>query len=52
MMNFQTIITAIIILAAAFYIGAMVKNKIKSFSPKDSACGSDCGCEAKGKKAF
>ena len=46
-MNFQNIIVAIIILAALVYVGTMLWNKMKSFAPKDSSCGADCGCEAK-----
>jgi hypothetical protein len=42
-MDFQTLIVAIIILTALFYVGKIIFVKVKSFSNK-SKCGSDCGC--------
>ncbi|MCD9187479.1 MAG: hypothetical protein LUM44_13670 [Pyrinomonadaceae bacterium] len=47
-METQTIIAAIIILAALLYVGSMLLKRVKSFSPK-KACGNECGCEAKTK---
>ncbi len=48
-MNLQNIIVVLIILAAILYAGNILRQKVKSFKPKDNSCGADCGCE--GKKA-
>ena len=48
-MEIQTIIVAIIILIALFYVGKMALAKVKSFSPK-SNCGNDCSCDSKQSK--
>jgi len=48
-MDLQTIIVALIILAAALYAGRIFLSKVKAFKPKSGACGSDCGCESKTK---
>ncbi|HEX8367176.1 MAG TPA: FeoB-associated Cys-rich membrane protein [Pyrinomonadaceae bacterium] len=37
---------AIIILAAAVYVGQMIWRKAKSAS-KNSSCAADCGCDSK-----
>ncbi len=42
-MNIQNIIVFLIILAAVFYVGKQVWQKVKSFSGK-SSCASNCGC--------
>jgi hypothetical protein len=47
-MNWQIIIVAIIIGLALLYVGRNFLRKAKSFSPK-GGCGSDCGCDVKGK---
>ncbi len=49
-MNIQTIIVALIIIAALLYAGNILRQKISSFKPKTGSCGSDCGCESKPKK--
>ena len=46
-MNSQNIIVAIIVIAALFYVGNILRHKMKSFKPKDNSCGADCGCESK-----
>lgn len=43
MMDTQTIIVLLIILAAILYAGSSLVRKRRSFSPK-SACADDCGC--------
>jgi hypothetical protein len=48
-MEIQNIITGFIVLFASLYVGKIVWQKVKSFSPKQS-CGSDCGCGVKDKK--
>lgn len=48
-MNLQNIIVAIIILAALFYVGNILRHKVRSFKPKNASCGSDCGCDSKAK---
>jgi hypothetical protein len=48
-MNWQAIIVGIIIFLAFLYAANMVWKRVKSFSPKASACETDCGCEAKSK---
>ncbi|HXH69092.1 MAG TPA: FeoB-associated Cys-rich membrane protein [Pyrinomonadaceae bacterium] len=48
-MNWQAIIVGVIIFLAFLYAANMVWKRVKSFSPK-SACGTDCGCEAKSKE--
>ena len=45
-MDIQTIIVALIILAAMLYAGNLLRHKIKAFRPKDNSCGADCGCES------
>ena len=42
-MDFQSIVVAVVILAALAYIGRRVWRKINSFSEK-SSCGIGCGC--------
>lgn len=48
-MDVQTIIVAAIVLAALAYAGQMLWRKVKTFSPKNSSCGADCGCEGNSK---
>jgi hypothetical protein len=48
-MDIQNIIVGLIILAALFYAGNILRQKIKAFKPKDNSCGADCGCESKTK---
>jgi hypothetical protein len=48
-MEIQTIIVAIVIFIALFYVGKIALAKVKSFSAK-SNCGNDCGCDAKSTK--
>ncbi|MEP6902028.1 MAG: FeoB-associated Cys-rich membrane protein [Actinomycetota bacterium] len=48
-MNIQSIIVGIILLAAFIYVGNILRQKVKSFKPKDASCGADCGCGAKEK---
>jgi type II secretory pathway pseudopilin PulG len=45
-MDIQVIIVIAIILAATAYVGQMIWRKAKSAS-NNSACASDCGCDAK-----
>ncbi len=42
-MDAQNIIVAVIIIAAALYVGQILWRKIKGFSAK-SSCEADCGC--------
>ena len=49
-MNWQILIVMVIVALALLYVGANVWRKAKSFSPKGN-CGTDCGCESKGKIA-
>jgi hypothetical protein len=44
-MDLQTIIVALIILAAVLYAARNVMRKLKAFKPKKKSCGTDCGCE-------
>jgi len=48
-MDFQSIIVAVVILAALFYVGQMIWRKTKAFSSK-SSCGADCGCVSETKQ--
>ena len=48
----QNIIVALIILGALVYVGNILRQKVKSFKPKDNSCGADCGCESKAKAIF
>jgi hypothetical protein len=50
-MDLQNIITALIIVAAIFYVGNLTRHKIKAFRPrkKSDSCGADCGCDGKSK---
>jgi len=43
-MDFQTIIVAVIILAALVFAGNSLRRKIEAFKPKANSCGADCGC--------
>jgi len=43
-MNIQTVIVALIILAALVYAGNLLRHKLSAFKPKNKTCGSDCGC--------
>jgi hypothetical protein len=45
-MDIQTVIVAIIIFAAAVYVGQIIWRKAKSAS-KNSSCATDCGCDSK-----
>ena len=46
-MDLQTVIVALIILAAILYAGRNVLRKMKAFKPKAKSCGADCGCGEK-----
>ena len=45
MMDFQTIIVGLILIAAAIYAATMLRRKADAFSTK-SDCGDNCGCSA------
>jgi len=46
-MNIQNFIVALIILAALVYVGNILRQKVRSFKPKDNSCGAGCGCDNK-----
>ena len=53
-MDIQSLIVGIIILAACIYVGRIIYRKLKSTVSKNS-CGSNCGCDTTGsvkKKSF
>ena len=45
MIDLQTIIVGLILIAAAIYAGTMLRRKADAFSTK-SDCGDNCGCSA------
>jgi hypothetical protein len=49
-MDAQYLIVALIVLAAAAYVGLVVRRQTRSFSTKKD-CGSNCGCSSKAKEA-
>ncbi|MDQ2745794.1 MAG: FeoB-associated Cys-rich membrane protein [Acidobacteriota bacterium] len=48
-MNIQSLIVAVIVIAALAYVGQIIWRKARSFSSK-SGCASDCGCSGSAKR--
>lgn len=49
MMDTQSIVVGLVILAAFVYAGSIFLRKTRAFSLSKAACADDCGCSAEAK---